>query len=482
MHVREADVVVIGFGGAGAAAAIAAADAGARVLVLEKLLHGGGATRYSGGSMRTYVDDRAAADHIEVLCEGTTDRDVIETFVRESSRNLAWVKQLGGELGPRSAAIASRFPVIHNLASFTHLPGAEGIGPRALVKGDRGFGGANLWSLLERNISMRNIDVIYGCAARKLVRTSDGVTGVSAEHCDRPLQVLARRAVVLCCGGFEFDAGLQMNFLGQRFFGLAGTGNTGDGIRMAADVGADLWHMSAVAMSFGYKVPDFEFAIRHSMPAPGYLYLDKTGRRFVDEAGTDAHLMWSPVAKIDTKSLDRTRVPAYVLFDETTRLKGAVGFTDHGSVCETYHWSDDNSEELRKGWITAANGVDELAQKIGLPADRVQRTLDQYNRCCTDGADPLYGREAKTLVPLMTPPFYAVEMWPCLFNTQGGPRRNSRAQILDVWGKAIPRLYGAGELGSIWHRNYPGAGNVSEALAFGRVAGAVAAGESPLPG
>lgn len=482
MDARDADVVVIGFGGAGAAAAIAAADAGASVLILEKLDRGGGATRFSGGSMRTYVDERAAVDHIEVLCEGTTDRRVIEAFVRESGLNLEWVKQLGGELGPRSAAIASRFPVIHNLASFTHLPGAEGIGPRRLVKGDRGFGGANLWALLEHNASLRGIDALYGCAAGKLIRSSDGVNGVIAEQDGRRLHIRARRGVVLCCGGFEFDSSLQMNFLGQRFYGLAGTGNTGDGIRMAADVGADLWHMSAVAMSFGYKVPEFEFAIRHSMPAAGYLYVDRTGTRFVDEGGTDAHLMWSPVATIDTKTLERTRVPAYVIFDETTRLRGAVGYTDHGSVCEAYHWSDDNGEEIRKGWITAADSVGELARRIGLPVDKVQATVDEYNRFCASGTDPQYGREAKTLVPLAAPPFYAAEMRPCLFNTQGGPRRNHRAQIMDVWGQPIPRLYGAGELGSIWHRNYPGAGNVSEALAFGRIAGAAAAAEVPLTG
>jgi succinate dehydrogenase/fumarate reductase flavoprotein subunit len=71
-------------------------------------------------------------------------------------------------------------------------------------------------------------------------------------------------------------------------------------------------------------------------------------------------------------------------------------------------------------------------------------------------------------------------MWPSLFNTPGGPKRNAKSQVLDVWGNPIKRLYSAGELGSLWNRNYPGGGNITEALAFGRIAGKNAAAETPL--
>jgi succinate dehydrogenase/fumarate reductase flavoprotein subunit len=78
------------------------------------------------------------------------------------------------------------------------------------------------------------------------------------------------------------------------------------------------------------------------------------------------------------------------------------------------------------------------------------------------------------------PPFYAVEVWPSLLNTQGGPRRNEKAQIVDTDNKPIKRLYSAGELGSIFNMLYPGAGNVSECLSFGRISGRNAAAELPL--
>jgi succinate dehydrogenase/fumarate reductase flavoprotein subunit len=72
-------------------------------------------------------------------------------------------------------------------------------------------------------------------------------------------------------------------------------------------------------------------------------------------------------------------------------------------------------------------------------------------------------------------PFYAIPVWPALFNTQGGPRRSARAEAVGTSGTPIPGLFSAGELGSIWASLYPGAGNVTETLVFGRIAGRSAA-------
>src|SRR4051812_37331529 len=100
MWAFEADVVIVGYGGAGAAAALTASEAGADVLMLEKNPEGGGNTRYSGGSMRTYADVDKSVDFIEAVCEYTTERDMIEAFVRESSRNPDWLAAMGCEIGP----------------------------------------------------------------------------------------------------------------------------------------------------------------------------------------------------------------------------------------------------------------------------------------------------------------------------------------------------------------------------------------------
>ncbi|MBI4191500.1 MAG: FAD-dependent oxidoreductase [Betaproteobacteria bacterium] len=472
---HEADVVIVGYGGAGAAAALSAIEAGAKVLVLEKNPAGGGNTKYSGGSLRTYLDVDKASDYIESLCDGATERDVIETFVRESSRNLEWVKKMGGEIAPRPTPPS--FP--HSLpVAFPGTRGAEGIGPRARVKGAGEDAGIDLWGLLVRKVEGAGIKILCSSPAKQLlVEKGTGVTGVIAAGVERDIRVRARGGVILTCGGFEYDQTMHLNYLGQKYFGLCNPGNTGDGIRLAGEVGADLWHMNGVAASLGYKFPEFEFGIRSSMPAAGFLYVDRNGKRFMDETGTDAHFMWAPTSYVDTKTLERTRIPSYVIFDEDTRMRGPVGVTGQGRVSDVHQWSRDNSVEVRKGWIRAADGIADLARQINIRPDILQATVAQYNLQSVGGYDPEFGRAADTLVPLGRAPYYAMELWPCLFNTQGGPKRNARAQVLDVHGNPIKRLYSAGELGSLWHRNYPGAGNVSEALAFGRIAGRNAAGE-----
>jgi len=273
-----------------------------------------------------------------------------------------------------------------------------------------------------------------------------------------------------------------MQYFGQRYVGLGNQGNTGDGIRMAADIGADFWHMNAVAATFGYKTPDFPFGFMHLMPAAGFIYVDQAAKRFMDEPGTDPHFTWATTSTIDTKTLLRPRIPAYVLFDEDTRTRGPIAALGHGKASDAYQWSADNSVEIKKGWITAADTVADLAAKLQLRPDQLQATVAHYNMQCVGGYDQEFGSAPHSLVPLGRPPYYAAELWPCLFNTQGGPKRNARAEILDVWGQPIQHLYGAGELGSMWHRNYPGAGNISEALAYGRIAGRNAAAAQPVAG
>jgi succinate dehydrogenase/fumarate reductase flavoprotein subunit len=135
-------------------------------------------------------------------------------------------------------------------------------------------------------------------------------------------------------------------------------------------------------------------------------------------------------------------------------------------------WSADNSAEVDKGWIIKADTLGELAAACGMDAGVLASTVGTYNSYCEAGVDPDFGRPAGTLVPLSEPPYYAVQLWPGGPNTQGGPRRNAAAQVMSVRGESIPRLYSAGEFGSIYGMLYPsGGGNIAECLAFGRIAG-----------
>ena len=170
----------------------------------------------------------------------------------------------------------------------------------------------------------------------------------------------------------------------------------------------------------------------------------------------------------------------FMIFDHAMFAAGPLydAHPSHGwtQIVEKYDWSADNSRELAKGWVKKADSLAALAAAIGLDPAVLAETVGRWNRACDAGRDPEFGRKLM-MAPLGDGPFYAIELAPSMLNTQGGPRRNERAQIVRPDGSPIPRLYSAGELGSIYSYLYQGTGNIGECLAFGRVSGRNAAAE-----
>jgi succinate dehydrogenase/fumarate reductase flavoprotein subunit len=239
------------------------------------------------------------------------------------------------------------------------------------------------------------------------------------------------------------------------------------------EIGVDFWHMANVAgPDFNLHVPEFESAFAYTLDAirHGLVLVAADGTRYVDETETRRH------GKIPFHGIfihDFMPLPIHAIFDEKARLRGPLYTMYHRGwnfMVEGYKWSKDNSEELAKSWIVKADTIRDLAVKIKKNPDTLEKTLNRYNGFCTAGVDSDFGRTKKYLLALETPPFYAVELVPSFTNTQGGPRRNKFAQILDTEGKPIPRLYSAGEFGSLYSHCYQGGGNVGECIAFGRIA------------
>jgi succinate dehydrogenase/fumarate reductase flavoprotein subunit len=172
----------------------------------------------------------------------------------------------------------------------------------------------------------------------------------------------------------------------------------------------------------------------------------------------------------------------YLICDHTLFSAGPLydKHPSHGwtQIIERYDWSEDNSVELSKGWIKSADSLAELASAVGLDPAALVQTVERWNRACDAKQDPDFGRSLM-MAPIIARPFYAVELSPSMLNTQGGPRRNEKGQIVRPDGTPIARLYSAGELGSIYGYLYQGTGNIGECLAFGRVSGRNAAAETP---
>lgn len=481
---KEADVVVIGFGGAGAASAISAHDAGADVLVLEKSVRGGGNTAVSGGGVLCPTDADEAYTYISALfdiCHSERDDSLVRVFSDKSVENVDWLCSLkdGTQM------------TVYGGASYTQVDGADSQQKYGVVSDSSdettgtGHTGADLFDVYQSAVDDRGIEVMCSTPANKLLTNASGeVIGCIATTEDgSTINVKARKAVILATGGYEYDESLlQNNVKGYPIYAVGHPDNTGDGVRMAAEVGAGLWHMNGVSCPLGFHTDDFPSSFLFGTLAPSMIWVNKLGKRFVNEKGVEQHAGLLAVDSFDGQTLDYDEIPSYRIFDESARQAG--------KLVKSPIWSDDNSEEVDKGWMMQADTIEELAGKIGVDADTLKATVNKWNSDVEAGEDTLFERpienvkntqylaqdnDAKSSEPLSTPPFYAIAQYPTLLNTQGGPRRNDHAQVLDAFGEPISRLYSAGELGSMWGLIYQGAGNNAESVVFGRIAGENAA-------
>ncbi len=478
----EADVVVVGFGAAGVAAAVTAHDLGDAVLILEKAPEGqeGGNTRVAGQGYLNTSSAESAATYLTALCGPyTVPEKMIRVWAEEMSRNNEWLSSVGGD------------PQEHQHPpegiEFPDLPGSDCVhkfhdGPT--------YGYSLTWKRFESLVKERPIEILYETPGRELIqnRITREILGIHAEANGKPITVKARKAVVLTCGGFENNQEMIRNYLpGMPYCYTSGSPyNEGDGITMAMAVGADLWHMNNFAgPSMALKVPEypttFSMQALHfsKVMAGGMIVVGPDGNRFADEKFKTRHGKvpmngkWKPLA---------TPTPMFLVFDQDMMSAGPLYDKNpsHGwnPVVDKYDWSDDNSAELAKGWIKTSDTVAGLAEAIGLDPAGLEASVARWNDHCAAGEDADFGRTLM-LQPLAKAPFYAVELSPSMLNTQGGPRRNERSEVLQPNGEPIPRLYSAGELGSIYSYLYQGTGNIGECLGFGRIAGRNAVAEPP---
>ncbi|HKD30004.1 MAG TPA: FAD-dependent oxidoreductase [Xanthobacteraceae bacterium] len=499
------DVVVVGFGFAGAFSAIHAADGGCRVLLAEKQAMPGGISICSYGSMRCARDADDAFTYLKATNAERTPDDIIRmlaegmTKIEQEIRDLAQVN--GAKVGVRRNGGNYPFPGHDTFydANIVEVPGfddAQALYPH--FRGGRSGSGWRVLKVLEDNVARRDIEVRCAFMAERLIATGDReVLGVCfRDQNGRVIAVKARRGVILACGGFESNAEMKAQYWEKApVLPVATTANTGDGIRMAQDIGAALWHMWHYHGAYGFRYPNpkIPLALRvKRLPDwfPGreaaatarmcWIVVDRDGRRYMNEyppyAQDTSH---RPMEYYDPARQIFPRIPSYLIFDENGRKLYAVGQAIYNAAGLHFEWSEDNLREIELGIIKKADTLEELALLVSVDPRVLSTTIGRWNAACQQGRDEEFGRPRGTMMPIEMPPYYVGEIWPMVSNTQGGPVHNARRQIMDVFGAPIPRLYSAGELGSAFGFLYLSGGNLSECVIGGRTAGRGAAALEP---
>jgi len=333
--------------------------------------------------------------------------------------------------------------------------------------------------------------------------------------------VKAAKGVIMACGGYENNPEMSLNFLpGAKSNFVTPMGspyNTGDGIGIVTSAGAKLWHMNSgevyelaikpASQQMGSAVMVTE--VNSSPLSLQMILVNRYGQRFMNEALYWTHTKKSlavdyfkdDVPPTDPDDYcDYPNIPFWMIVDDARVKAGVLGIPSYGQqgyspmvgwlgTHNIYQWSSDNSAEIAKGWVVKAdtiqalgsllNTTDFFGRPVSMDAAALATTVTNYNNYCAAGNDPDFGRNPKTMTPIQTPPYYAMEICMAMLNTNGGPVRNQYAQTTDVSGNVIPRLYSAGEFGSIYGFLYQGAGNLPEAYGMGRVAGTHASAETP---
>jgi tricarballylate dehydrogenase len=488
---QEWDVVVVGGGNAAFCAALAAREHCPRVLVLERApeAEAGGNSRFTAGLMRivyngvddlkrvipdlseeeikrsdfgTYTEEQFFDDMSRVT-EYRCDPDLTELLVRRSLDTVAWMRSKGVRFtaawGRQAFNIGGKFKFWGGLT-------VEAVG-----------GGEGLVESLTTAVRKNGIEIWYTARGIDLIADDDGVKGVRVKHKGKTVEVKAK-AVVLAAGGFQANPEQRTRYLGPgwELAKVRGTRfNTGDGLRMALDIGAaptGNWS-GCHAVAWERNAPEFgDLAVgdqfqKHSYPWG--IYINADGKRFVDEGADFRNYTYAKYGRV---ILSQPGQFAWQIFDAKVKQQ----LRDEYRIKQVTRRVANTLEDLCRS-LEDTDGESALAEITKYNA-AVRQDIP-FNPNIKDGrrTEGLSINKTNWANTLDAPPFEAYAVTCGITFSFGGLRINTSAQVMSTDGDPIPGLYAAGELvGGIFWFNYPGGSGLTNGSVFGRIAGTSAGG------
>ena len=487
MENQTYDVIVVGGGNAALCAALAASEQGAKVALLERAPEEkrGGNSRFTGGGFRmvhhgaqdikrvvpdlsdadigrtdfgeysaeTYLDDLGRITQYYI------DPDLAETLVRSSTDTVHWLMGRGVKFLPN-----------YGRQAYNHEGRFRFFGGVVIYANG---GGAGLVESEYKAAAKHGVVVRYGVRATTLVRGKNGVEGIRA-LVGGTEEMISARSVVLACGGFELNREWRSRYLGPGWdmAKVRGTRyNTGDGIRMALDIGAQSYgqwsgaHAVAwerYASDYGDADGQHSAGYRHSYPFG--LMVNANGERFVDEGADFRNYTYAKYGRAVLAQPDNF---AWQIFDSQT----------------LYLLRDEY--KMRGATKVRADSLEELVNKMqDVNPAGFSKTIQEYNNAvkrdvkfdpnikdgkCTVGLALNKSNWANTFEK---PPFEAYSVGCGITFTFGGLKIDTTGHVLDIEDVPIPGLFAAGELvGGLFYFNYPGSAGLMAGAVFGRIAG-----------
>jgi len=464
---RAADVVVVGAGVAGVCAALEAHRAGADVLVIERASGGGGASAtsqgifYLGGgtAVQQACGYEESAEQMYAFMRAstsTTNEAALRRFCENSAAHCDWLEAQGVPFERRAYKSKAVYVTTGEGLLFTGnekawpfrdqvAPAPRGHQARA---SDEKNGGAAAMEALLATFAAEKVPAIYDSGVTALVTGADGrIVGVQVRQAGKDFYVQARKGVILAAGSFNNNTemtGKHLPVIGKYGFPLGIPSNDGAGILLGQTVGGVTINMDGVIATASIYPP--------ANLIKGII-VNKKGERFVAEDVYHGRLAYFVERQPDHA--------AYLIVDS-----------------EIFDYPKHGKHQLVDGWDT----VEEMESGLGLPAGSLTKTLADYNKDVSGGADTRFHKHAEWLKPLDKGPYAAFDLSIASSDYRyialGGLSTNADSQVLDKDGKPLPGLYAAGACAAHFPTNgaeYASGMSLGPGSFFGRIAGRHAA-------
>lgn len=442
------DIVIIGSGSAGLTAALEAHKLGEQPVVLEKMATLGGDTKRASSGMNaaeTFVQkDHGIKDSVhsfyeETLAGGhkTNDRALLKYFTENGASAIQWLADEGIQLDDLTTTGGMSVPRAHRPSSTAPV-------------------GAFLVTGLLKRIAQEGIPVFTGVTVAKINEAGGQVSGVDVTTGNGKATINAS-AVILATGGYGASPELLKKYRPDlvKYKTTNQPGNTGDGIYLAEQLGAELVDMDQVQVHPTVQQDtDHVYLIGETVRGEGAILVDKNGNRFVDELTTRDKV----TAAIN--QLDGTG--AYLIFDQGIRDRvKAIEFYDH------------------VGLVKSGETLADLAKATGLLGDDLEATVKKWNQAVANHHDDQFGRTTGMARDIKRAPYFSIHIAPAVHYTMGGVKVTPKTQVVNNDGQIINGLFAAGEVvGGLHGQNRIGGNSIAETVVFGLQAGKQAAKQS----
>jgi fumarate reductase flavoprotein subunit len=475
---RTVDLCVIGASGSGLSCAVKAAQLGVKnILILEKMPAIGGCTKMAGGIFGIdtpvqkrkgayYSADQAFKDVITVL-NWNVDAKLVRKWISGTGENIRWLEEMG-------MVFEDVFPFTGDPSKFRHTYHTGKRNGAVLPQT-----GLQITKVLKAKCDEYGIEILTRTRARHLIKEDGKVTGVIAEGRDGEELVVHAKAVAMGTGSISANKELLKRFYNTSDYGNVAImanvpHNTGDGVIMGEEIGAQIGKISTLFIGPHNHFPGASEVVGALMRRPQVISVNKSGERFVDESlVVSSEFGWMKSVNLDRQPgkiswaiLDKAALDWMIqnpkkyhcvdggqVNDEGTNENFGVGDSSLDRN-DPYAWLTVAEAHLYReqasGRVKVCQTVEEMAEYIGCDPAVLQKTIDDYNEACHIGYDKEFLKDPAYMMPVSTAPYFVMLAPSGIDTCIGGLAVDNHQRILDQNSDPIPGLYGMGVLTSGW--------------------------------